>query len=751
MPNVGTASVDLEVDGRRLGRNIRSAVTSQQGGINSIFRGIGSAGGSALSAGFSGALRIVEKVGLAVGVASVAVGGFGLKVAADFQQTRIAFEGILGSAEKAQTFLTSLRDFAAKTPFEFPELATAAKQLLAVGFNANDVIPIMTRLGNVAAALGVGGEAINGVVRALGQMKGKGKASAEELNQISEQIPGFSAVKAIAEKMGVSTAEAFKAMETGAVSADFAVEAILEGMERFPGAAGAMERQSKTLNGVISTLKDTFRDALIDGIEPFLPAISDGLVKAQPLIQSAVTGLMGALRSGIDAVRTFAFAFQFPEAIDESTGFPHVVASLGRGVRELVDRFQEAWPQIKQTVSDFVTSAVALFQEHWPTIRAIVVDTLNTLQVVISGIVDSVRTIWGNFGEQIVALTRGHWEGVQTTVHGALDFIRGITETVTAVLHADWADAWDGIRGIFTGAWDFLMGGQEMFNAAFDSLVSAGLEVVASAFTSAWQGIRNVVSDLLGEMVSMAAAFPGNVLGAMGDLAGLLYSAGQDLIRGLINGVRSMAGALVDAAKSVVGSAVNAAKSALGIGSPSKVFMTIGGQVGQGLVIGLERSESSIEQAFRAILEALAAMFSAKATATASSDWMRPSASSAGQSYDALATQITPPTSRDQFIANDQRDPNAGRPGYIQSDDGTWRPGFHTGGIIPASLGPNVPIVAAGGEGVFTREQMAAMGGTMDDATIARLATALAAAIAANPPQITASSIAHGLHKSRRP
>ncbi len=265
MPNVGTASVDLEVDGSKFGRNVRSAVERESHGINSMFSGIGRSAGSAMSAGFSGAIRIVERLGTATGVAGVALGGFGLKVAADFQQTRIAFEGILGSAEKAQGFLDKLRDFAAKTPFEFPELATASKSLLAVGFNANDVIPIMTKLGNVAATLGVGGEAINGVVRALGQMKGKGKASAEELNQISEQIPGFSAVEAIAKKLGITTAEAFKKMETGAISADVAIEAILEGMEKFPGAAGAMERQSKTLNGVISTLKDTFRDALIDG------------------------------------------------------------------------------------------------------------------------------------------------------------------------------------------------------------------------------------------------------------------------------------------------------------------------------------------------------------------------------------------------------------------------------------------------------------------------------------------------------
>ncbi|MGE3835242.1 MAG: tape measure protein [Acidimicrobiia bacterium] len=230
----------------------------------------------------------IKALGIAAGTALVAgagiAGAFGIRAAADFQQTTIAFEGILGSGEKAKAMLDDLRKFAERTPFEFPGLATAAKQLLAVGFGAEDVIPTMTTLGNVAATLGVGEAEIQGVVRALGQMKGKGKASAEELQQISEQVPGFSAVKAIAEDMGVTVAEAFKLLEKGAIPADRAIEAILNGMEKFPGAAGAMDRQSKTLNGVISTFKDTLTGVAIDFITPYLPGMSAAVTRLSGLL-----------------------------------------------------------------------------------------------------------------------------------------------------------------------------------------------------------------------------------------------------------------------------------------------------------------------------------------------------------------------------------------------------------------------------------------------------------------------------------
>lgn len=209
-----------------------------------------------------------------LGVASLAaVGGAAIKTAADFEQTEIAFEGLLGSAERAQQFLAELQDFAARTPFEFPQLTKAAQQLMATGTAAEDVIPVLTKIGNVTSALGVSGEGIDRVVRALGQMQGRGKVASQELIQISEAIPGFSAIGAIAEHFGITTAEAFKKVETGGVSAQEGIEAILSGMERFPGAAGAMERQSQTLNGQLSTLKDNLRLLAIDGLSPVLPFI----------------------------------------------------------------------------------------------------------------------------------------------------------------------------------------------------------------------------------------------------------------------------------------------------------------------------------------------------------------------------------------------------------------------------------------------------------------------------------------------
>lgn len=288
---LATGYVSIVPSGRGLGR-----------GLVTGMRGAGSQAGDAASASFgsrftSGLAHVGKRAAQALTVGLGAAAGFGIKVAADFQQTRIAFEGILGDTGLAAKLLGDLRDFAAKTPFEFTDLSTAARQLLAVGIGADDIIPTMETLGNVASTLGVGKNEIEGTVRALGQMKGKGRTSAEELRQISEQLPGFSAIKSIAEGLGVSVADAFKLVESGAVSGDEGMRLILEGMDDFPGAAGAMERQSKTLNGVLSTFRDTLSIMAIDFITPYLPALSRGVQRFSGFLQNLADDVKRLLAS----------------------------------------------------------------------------------------------------------------------------------------------------------------------------------------------------------------------------------------------------------------------------------------------------------------------------------------------------------------------------------------------------------------------------------------------------------------------
>lgn len=97
--------------------------------------------------GFKGSMVAAEAsskklaAGLAaIGAALMAAGLKSIKMAGDLEQTKIAFATMLGSAESADAFIRQLYDSAAKTPFEIEGLTDAAQQLLAFGFQAQEII-----------------------------------------------------------------------------------------------------------------------------------------------------------------------------------------------------------------------------------------------------------------------------------------------------------------------------------------------------------------------------------------------------------------------------------------------------------------------------------------------------------------------------------------------------------------------------------------------------------------------------------
>jgi tape measure domain-containing protein len=312
--------------------------------------------------------RLANGAKLAAGAfaaATAGVVGFGLKSAASLEQTRIAFTGLLGSAKEANEFIEQMIKFAARTPFEFEGLSSSARQILAfgkaAGITREQVIPTLSTIGDMAATIGAGQPEIDLVVRALGQMAGKGKTATEELQQISEAFPGFSAVAAIAQAKGISVAEAFKQIEAGSISGREGVDAVLAGMRKFPGAAGAMQRQSETLLGVFSTFKDTIADSLTRAFEPVVPAVKSTMLGLVPVIEDslgqiaprigtliarlgpllqkllpAVTPAVAAIFDGLAAAVSHIDAGQLQAAGDAMGSLLRAVAPLAPAITSLV-------------------------------------------------------------------------------------------------------------------------------------------------------------------------------------------------------------------------------------------------------------------------------------------------------------------------------------------------------------------------------------------------------------------------------
>ena len=242
--------------------------------------------------------------GAVAGVAAIGYGlgqiaTFGLTSAASLEQLQTSFNSLLGSATKGQEVFKDLQKFAAETPFEFPDVARASARFLAfddsVGLTDAQLKKFLTTTGNVIAVTGGGAQALDTVSLAMGQMASSGKITLDNLNQISEALPGFSGVAAIASATGKTTAEVMDLISSGGLDAATGVQALLKGMEQFPGAAGAMAAQSQTLLGVFSTFKDTVGQALAGAFTPVIPAIKDALTQITPVLGDALSVVAPAI------------------------------------------------------------------------------------------------------------------------------------------------------------------------------------------------------------------------------------------------------------------------------------------------------------------------------------------------------------------------------------------------------------------------------------------------------------------------
>ncbi|HET8684972.1 MAG TPA: tape measure protein [Micromonosporaceae bacterium] len=269
MSTIASLLIHLGVDTRDVKRDTRTVAPSAEAAgaeagnrfTRGFRRGV---------AGFGSMVAGVAKTA-AVGLAAVglAAGGIGLQAAAGMQQAQIGFSTLLKDGKKAEAFLGDLQQFAAKTPFEFPGVRDAARQLLGVGRSAQSVIPTLTAFGDASGALGLSQEQFERAMLATTQAISKGKFQAEEILQITEA--GIPVWPLLSRAMGKPVAELQKMAEKGKLVAADVLPKLEAQMRKDYG--GSMARQSQTLTGLWSTLKDTISIGLGEAILPLAPAL----------------------------------------------------------------------------------------------------------------------------------------------------------------------------------------------------------------------------------------------------------------------------------------------------------------------------------------------------------------------------------------------------------------------------------------------------------------------------------------------
>ena len=421
-----TLSAKITGDATGFDRAIKDAEKSAgnfQKTIGDMGKKLSSAGKSLQSAG--------KKITMAT-TAFAGIAAIGVKYNATMETYATSFEVMTGSAEKAAEVVDELKDIAASTPFEMPELAETTQLLMNYGFTADDALDKMQMLGDISQG---SAEKMNRIATAYGQMSSAGKVSLEDVKLMIEA--GFNPLQEISESTGESMESLYDRISAGTIS----VDEITASMQRSTSEGGryfqSMEKQSLTFSGQMSTLKDNVQGLLgnvTSGIfeklaQDVLPKINEVLTTVNTAFEEGgfqgVLDAIGEMSPALDGVITKIQSFStFLQNLGISpAAFAGIVAAIGPAIT-VVGTLVRGIGGISTAISGISTAVSGLGG-----IKGIFTALTGPVGLTVTAIMGLVAAF-----SYLMATNDGFRESVMTTISTIMSSLQPILQTLMGLL-----------------------------------------------------------------------------------------------------------------------------------------------------------------------------------------------------------------------------------------------------------------------------------------------------------------------------
>ena len=198
-------------------------------------------------------------------VGKTIAGVFTIQQAAAFAKQVVNVRGEIESLEKSFEILAGktqgrklfgdIKDFAVTTPMAMGDLAKGAQTLLSFNVEAQNVMPILRAIGDIAMG---DAQKFNSLVLAFSQMQSTGKLMGQDLLQMINA--GFNPLSVISEQTGKSIGTLKEEMAAGSISAEMITKAFMDATSEGGKFNGMLEAQSKGIEGSISNLEGAIED-----------------------------------------------------------------------------------------------------------------------------------------------------------------------------------------------------------------------------------------------------------------------------------------------------------------------------------------------------------------------------------------------------------------------------------------------------------------------------------------------------------
>lgn len=235
----------------------------------------------------------------------------GIEYNAQIESYRVGLTNMLGDAQAANEAMAAIQEDAARTPFSVDSLTQANQLLISAGENAEYSRKVIMALGDAVSATGGGNAELSRMSANLQQIANVGKASAIDIKQFA--YAGINVYQVLADYTGKTVQE----VQNMTISYDLLSKALIAASEEGGRYYNAMDTQSQTMNGRVSTLKDNVSQLaglltgdLSSGIGVAIGKLNDMVVAAQEAYKldgwSGLIGKITGLTTVIDKAKSSA-------------------------------------------------------------------------------------------------------------------------------------------------------------------------------------------------------------------------------------------------------------------------------------------------------------------------------------------------------------------------------------------------------------------------------------------------------------
>ena len=372
------------------------------------------------------------------GVEQIAQAGIEFNAKMETYQT--AFTTLIGDADAAAAAIERIRQDAASTPFDVDSLTQANQALLATGMDAEQARNDVMNLANAIAATGGGSAELSRMAANMQQIRNTGKATAMDIRQFANA--GINIYGVLADYLGITAEQAAELDVTyEQLTAAFAHAAEAGGMY-----SGALEAQSQTFNGRMSTLKDNalqLAGALTEDL--FNKLSGEGL----PMVMDWVATLLEAAQTG---------------------GIEGAIDAAKKILSTLINNLIAALPDLMNTGLDLIVGLLQGFASSGATGKTMAA-VLTIIRALLNAIADHLPQILEAGVSILLQLLAGLGEALPTLLSFAGELVLRL---FNALLNADWASIGhnivQGVQNGIAGLWDSLVNQvQEAVNNLWNS------------------------------------------------------------------------------------------------------------------------------------------------------------------------------------------------------------------------------------------------------------------------------------------